>query len=52
MNQRLQADPQLHVEETQNTDGPGESLSPCHGLMGTLHTGDVIDCNTRLHWEC
>ena len=23
---------------------PGESLPPCRGLWGTLHTGDDIDC--------
>ena len=32
--------------------GPGESLPPCRGLWGTLHTGDDIDCNTCLLWEC
>ena len=31
---------------------PGESLPPCRGLWGTLHTGDDIDCNTCLLWEC
>ena len=31
---------------------PGESLPPCRGLLGTLHTGDDIDCNTCLLWEC
>ena len=33
-------------------DFPGESLPPCRGLWGTLHTGDDIDCNTCLLWEC
>ena len=31
---------------------PGESLPPCRGLWGTLHTGDDIDCNYCLLWEC
>ena len=31
---------------------PGESLPPCRGLWGTLHTRDDIDCNTCLLWEC
>ena len=31
---------------------PGESLPPCRGLWGTLHTGDNIDCNYCLLWEC
>ena len=35
-----------------NIVGPGESLPPCRGLWGTLHTGDDIDCNTCLLWEC
>ena len=34
------------------TELPGESLPPCRGLWGTLHTGDDIDCNTCLLWEC
>ena len=25
---------------------PGATLPPCHGIWGTLHTGDGIDCNT------
>ena len=33
-------------------DYPGESLPPCRGLWGTLHTGDGIDCNYCLLWEC
>ena len=36
----------------QNLDFPGESLPPCRGLWGTLHTGDDIDCNYCLLWEC
>ena len=31
---------------------PGESIPPCRGLWGTLHTGDDIDCITCLLWEC
>ena len=31
---------------------PRESLPPCRGLWGTLHTGDDIDCNYCLLWEC
>ena len=34
------------------TELPGESLPPCRGLWGTLHTGDDIDCNYCLLWEC
>ena len=34
------------------TASPGESLPPCRGLWGTLHTGDDIDCNYCLLWEC
>ena len=35
----------------QKLASPGESLSPCPSLWGTLHTGDDIDCNTCLLWE-
>ena len=31
---------------------PGESLPSCRGLWGIFHTGDDIDCNTCLPWEC
>ena len=45
------AKPQTKNVSTQ-VDDPGESLPPCRGLWGTLHTGDDIDCNTCLLWEC
>ena len=43
----------VHAQQFQTHPyDPGESLPPCRGLWGTLHTGDDIDCNTCLLWEC
>ena len=42
----------LNSQHLDNLLHPGESLPPCRGLWGTLHTGDDIDCNYCLLWEC
>ena len=41
-----------HIVTLLTRIAPGESLPPCRGLWGTLHTGDDVDCNNCLLWEC